>query len=448
MFTMTAVFIVLLVIMSFINAANFISTDRSINGLLDMLEENGGTFAAFGKHGPGQGPGEQGQAQGQDQNGEQGQAQNNKQGQGHEGRGGKFQDDDLGRNFSKETPYETRFFSVTLDNDTSEMTKIDTSRIAVVSQDVAIELAKNAESTGKTSDYIKYENSRYKYRKVALTDETMYVFVDATKRVDAALQFLLISLLVTLAGLILIAIFVYFLSPMMIRPITESYEKQKKFVTNAGHELKTPLAVIKSCNEVVEMEAGSSKWTESISDQVDRMSALIGHMVSLSKMDEAADSLVDLPKEELDFSELFEETLEPFKIMAEQNGLGFSYAIDSNATSLMLKANRAALVELLSILADNAIKYTAPGGDIRFRLQQRGGKVLLTEENPAEDLTPGNQGQLFDRFYRGDQSHTKDEAAGGYGIGLSLAQSIVHAHGGEISANSPDGKTIKFQVQL
>lgn len=413
--TMIAVFVVLLLLMGIVNLANYIITDKSVDNLLDLLEENGGNFPMFGKH-DGAPP------------------------MDHKDDMDDF-DGNMKPGMSKETPYETRYFSVTLDQD-QNLVYMDTTRVAAVSTDQALELARSVSGKSKDSAYTSQSKIVYKYRKVDLEDgNTMYIFLNASKEFHSAENVLLISTLVSLAGFIAIGILVIALSPMMIKPIAESYDKQKKFITNAGHELKTPLAVIKSCNEVAELEGGESKWTSAITEQVDRMSDLIGSLVSLAKMDEAQEVSDQLPKESLNLSTLLEETLEPFKLVAQQKDLGFDYEIAS--PNINIQGNKNALVELINILADNAIKYCSEKGNILFTLSQKGSKIILTEKNPADDLEPGNQNILFDRFYQRDLSHNKD-SGGGFGIGLSMAQSIVIAHGGTITAESPTGKDIIF----
>lgn len=473
--TMAAVLLVLLILMSIVNIFNYVSTDRNISRLLNLLDENGGTFKMFEKDdwdgGHPQGPMDQGDGW----NG------NEPQDILH----GKGKKDDLSPGMTKETPYETRFFSVSLDDKTRSLITVDTSRIAAVDSQQATELAQEAASSKSKSAYIRYENFLYKYKAVPQDNgSTLYIFVDATRSMDSVTDFLLISLLVSLCGLMAIGALVIALSPMMIKPIAESYEKQKTFITNAGHELKTPLAVIKSCNEVSELESGGSKWTRAISEQVDKMTELTGKLVALSKMDEAAELLSDFPMEKLNLSDLLVSKLETFYLLAQQKGLNLTCKIggenidlgavasaDSAAGSINtldagmgagvnadsptsnsypaieVNGNRAALEELISILADNAIKYTSSNGDIVFSLNKSGNKVVLTEENPSTGLSKGKQAAFFDRFYRGDQSHSgkganSGEKIEGYGIGLSMAQAVVTAHGGSITADSPDGERL------
>ncbi|MBR3053934.1 MAG: HAMP domain-containing histidine kinase [Firmicutes bacterium] len=444
--TMLAVFVVLFVLMGVANLANYHLKDKNADELLEILAENGGRF-------PHQGPGG---------------------GQGFPGMGGEPFDDadndtddaaddtddaddaaddasgdaerdpfddmggyDFGRRpgMSEETPFETRFFSVTL-NSAGQVSSIDTGQIAAVTTEKATEMTRAAAESGKTTGY----NGNYKYLRAAAPQGDMYIFLDCTRDIESCRAFLRISTLVSLIGFCAIFILVVLLSPAMIRPIAESYEKQKRFITDAGHELKTPLAVIESCTEVVEMQNGESKWTAGIRDQVKRMTDLTGALVSLARMDEAGGAL---ELSDVDLSAIIEETLKPFALVAEQQGKSLVSGISPGVT---VKGSDAALRQLVSILADNAVKYSSEGAEIRFSLGTGGKHAVLTASNPAEGLKPGNREELFDRFYRGDSSRSSEKR--GYGIGLSMARAICEACGGTISAQSPDGSELVIKASF
>ncbi len=334
---------------------------------------------------------------------------------------------------TEETPYEIRYFTVSF---LSDGTKADTRNIAAVSAEEAIRMATELKEAGKGSGY----EGNYKYRSETTDGVTRYYFMDCTKNLSQVKRFFSISMIVSLVAFAAIFLLVYLLSAKAIRPIAESYEKQKSFITNASHEIKTPLAVISSCNDVIEMESGESQWTKGIRDQVKRLSKLTSDLVSLSRMEEENRKV---EKEMLDLSALLEEGLEPYEMVAQQKGFRFSKEIHPG---IQLKANRGMMEQLISILADNAIKYTSEGGTISFSLEQKGKKVVLTEQNDVEEVTPGDHGELLDRFHRGDVSHSQKTP--GYGIGLSMAQSIAETHAGTIKAQSPDGKTMVFSVQF
>ncbi|MCR4711822.1 MAG: HAMP domain-containing histidine kinase [Clostridia bacterium] len=479
-YTILAVAIVLTLLMGIINTANYVSKIRSADEILAVLAENDGQFPlqgifaggnpggpmgrpgdnTAGNNAPGSGGTGNSDAgngvyaipEGEDPNdyydddtdfdedvaapGQEGGFEDAEDAEDeYRKRFGDFDDDDIRAGMSMETPFETRFFTVRLHADGTEA-GVDTGRIAAVSRETAITMAKDLQASGKTRGF----SGNYRFLvKETETNDTMFLFVDCTRDLLSFRSFLRTSLLVSLAGLLAIAILVIIFSPLMVRPVAESYEKQKTFIANAGHEIKTPLSVIGSCTEVIEMENGESKWTRGIHEQVERLGTLTQELMTLARMDETAAD--ELKVEEIDLSELAQKALSPFSLMAEQSGHTF---VTDITPGIRMKGNRSMLTELFSILGDNAIKYAAPG-EIRFSLAQRGHYIFLVSTNAAEGLKPGKQNQLFDRFYRGDSSRSQKA---GYGIGLSMASSIVAAHGGTISAVSPEGKRLLITAKL
>lgn len=345
--------------------------------------------------------------------------------------------DDLKRKelITAETPYETRYFTVSIkDNGTPE--SIDTGKIAAVSTEDALEMAQRLIAAGKTRGY----ESNYKYLIKKTDTGSLCIFIDRGRALKSVRDFMIISLLVALGAAAAVFVLIVIFSGIVTKPVAESYEKQKKFITNAGHELKTPLAVINSCTEVIEMEQGESKWTKGITSQTERLATLTGELVALARMDEGSSQLTF---ESFSLSETVSEILDPFSLMAEQKGLGFTTDIKDG---IMFKGDKSMIAKLCSILADNAVKYTPEGGTIRFTLSAKGRHIILSSENTAEDIEKGAHPELFDRFRRGDSSHSSETP--GYGIGLSMAQSIVNAHGGRIEALSKDGKSLTITARL
>lgn len=411
--TMLSVVLVLSLLMGTINVVNYISKDRSNAQLLQMLADNNGSMPS-GTTPPNVQPDSNVSAPPEKPE----------------------ESDTKPRNWSAETPYETRYFSVAL-NESGETVSVDTGKIAAISSSDAISLAQSLSASGKTSGY----SGNYKFCTAVNSDgQTIYIFLDCTRDLSSVRQFLRYSLLISLGGTIAIFFVAVLLSLRAVRPIAETYEKQKHFITDASHEIKTPLAVIASCTDVLEMEQGESKWSQGIRSQVERLTELTQGLVSLARMDEHTGLLAS---EEINFSELLEETITPFILMAQNKGQQFQLRCDPG---IKIQGDRQKLQQLCSILADNAVKYTPKGGNISFTLQQKGRKINFVAENDAEGLSSGSQKQLFDRFYRGDQSRSSQ--CPGYGIGLSLAQSIVAAHGGKIEAASCDGASLTITVQF
>ncbi len=415
--TMLSVILVLTLLMGTINVVNYISKDQSNAQLLQMLADNNGSMPSettppnvqpnsnsnSNSTAPPEKPEESGTKP---------------------------------RNWSAETPYETRYFSVTLNED-EETVSVDTGKIAAISSSDAIAMAQLLSSSGKSSGY----SGNYKFCTATNSSgQTIYIFLDCTRDLSSVRQFLRYSLLISLGGTVAIFFVAVLLSRRAVRPIAESYEKQKHFITDASHEIKTPLAVIASCTDVLEMEQGESKWSQGIRSQVERLTELTQGLVSLARMDEHTGPLAT---EEINFSKLLEKTVDPFLLMAQNKGQQFQLRCEPD---LKVQGDRRMLQQLCSILADNAVKYTPDGGTITFTLQQKGRKINFTTENDAEGLSLGSQKQLFDRFYRGDQSRSSQ--CPGYGIGLSLAQSIVAAHNGKIEATSRDGKSFSISIQF
>ena len=337
--------------------------------------------------------------------------------------------------YTPETPFETRYFTVSFTAD-GTVSDVNTGNIAAIDSEEAVALAERVAETGKSRGYV----HRYKYRKTKTADGTMYIFLDCSRDLGSVMQFLRTSILIAALAFCGISSLVILLSPLMIRPITESYEKQKSFITNAGHELKTPLAAIESCNDVIEMESGETKWTKGIRSEVHRLNSLTQELVELARMDERG---YDIEQNTLDLSELAGEVLGKCFYRAENCGLRFDTDI---RPGIAVMGNRHYLTELIDILADNALKYSPEGATITFTLEAKGRSAVLTASNPAKGLTVGKQNKFFDRFYRGNSSRSAGPE--GYGIGLSMAQSIVSAHNGKIDAFSGDGKILTITVKL
>ena len=437
LYTVASVVLVLALLMGIINAVNYMDKDRSADEILYYLAENGGDFPRDMRHGPEDGgmPPEAGGYMGEEPS-------DSDEDWLEDDDEDRFEDEDFfdedmfshGR-MTEETPFETRYFSVTLKED-GTVKEINTGKIAAVSSSEAAEMANRAAASGKTTGY----DGNYKYLISDNNGETLYIFLDCTRDLESVRSFLKISILVSLLGALAISLLVVILSPKMIRPVAESYAKQKEFITNAGHELKTPMTVIGSCTEVIEMQSGESKWTAGIKEQVKKLTDLTNHLVALAKMDEGG---MDLHMEDVDLSGLVNEALKGFCLEAEHQSRSFEKNIEEGIT---VKGNPTMLTELVSILADNALKYGSPDKPVRFTLSRRGKKAVLTEENHAEGLIKGDLDKFFDRFYRGDTSHNSETP--GSGIGLSMARSIAEAHGGTINAESPDGERIIITAVL
>ena len=230
---------------------------------------------------------------------------------------------------------------------------------------------------------------------------------------------------------------VIIVSKWAVRPVAESYEKQRQFITDANHELKTPLTLILSNLDIVEAEVGKNEWLDDIRSEGERMGLLINQLVTLSRMDEGTASLV---YEDFDLSDAVADTVSEFQGLAEERG----HRLTSRITPAMeYHGDESMIRRLTAILLDNAVKYCDPEGEIRLSLTKRRYPVLVVE-NTYRDVDELELGRLFDRFYRADKART---FSGSFGVGLSIAQSIVKSHKGNISAYKKK-ETIGFRVEL
>ena len=347
----------------------------------------------------------------------------------------KFDDNKPKKGMSPEAPFETRFFAVNLNND-GETLSANTGSIAAVATDQAIEYAEEIYESGSQKGFL----GVYRYS-VSKTDTgAMVLFLDCSRGLNLFYKFLETSLGVSVAGILGVFVIVLLLSKRAIKPIADSYEKQKHFITDAGHELKTPLTVINASTDVLEMTQGENEWTQSIRNQVVRLTELTNSLVSLARMDEHDSRLM---MTDFSISDAIAESIEPFVRLAAQKGKSIETNIQKNISFV---GNEDAIRKLVGILADNAIKYSSENGDISVTLKSASKGPMLQVKNSVDEITKGPHDELFERFYRGDASRSSEIS--GYGIGLSIAKAIVNAHRGKIVARSEDGKSLLISVLL
>lgn len=340
-----------------------------------------------------------------------------------------------------ETKFDIRYFTVTLDENGNTV-DVDTDRIASIGKQQAETMAQDLREEGKTEGY----TDGFRYAVISVSGEdggnnTMYIFLNCARELSTFRSFLWTSILVSLLGAGLVFLLVVVASRIAVRPVAESYEKQKRFITDASHEIKTPLAIIEANTEVIELENGSSEWLDSIKRQIKRLSSLTEKLVFLSRMDEEN---TKIERAEFSLSDTVRETTESFEAVAEAGRKHLEIDVQPG---IPYYGNEGMISQMVSLLVDNAMKYGSDGGTVRVRLwQKHGGARVLTVYNDADHVTVGDQSQLFERFYRSDES--RNSRTGGHGIGLSVVKAIVDAHHGKIAAVSGDGKSMLFTVRL
>lgn len=300
----------------------------------------------------------------------------------------------------------------------------------------ARQYARELHNRGRTEGFYR----SCKFRAFDADGGTYYVFLDFTREISTINMFFLSSVTVCTIGVLLIFLLVAILSDRVLKPVIEGYEKQKRFITDAGHEIKTPLTIIDAGAEIIEMENGASEWTKSIKNQVRRLSELTEKLVFLSRMEEDNKPLLTT---DFSLSEAVKSAVESFEAVAETKNKVLTASITEN---VQINADKDAIVRLLSLLIDNALKYSDENGYINVSLSVTGKTREIKVTNSVNYIKKGRHDELFERFYRADSS--RNSKTGGHGIGLSSAKAIVNAHKGRISAFSPDEKTIIFTVTL
>ena len=437
---MISVMVVLTIILGTINVLNYRGVVEDADNILQILADNGGKFPEQ------KSPGEDSEAAGKvadSHNPAAGNESDNLSDSGVQQEQfdleGKKEPplDDPGKNrtMSPELPFESRYFIVTLDSD-GNVTDTDTGKIAAVDTDTAEEYAEKVWEHTKTHGFL----SSYRYIKTEEDGSTQIIFLDCTRSMNTFEAFLSTSLAVAVAGMAAFLILVIVLSKKIVRPVSEAYEKQKRFITDAGHEIKTPLTVIDADTEVLEMECGENEWLSDIRKQTVKLKDLTNSLIYLSKMEESRDEVqkIDFP-----ISDLVEETAGSFEALAVTQNKTFDLEVEPMLTYC---GEEKSIQRLVSILLDNALKYSPEGGKISVKFGKVGKTLQLSVYNTAEYVDQKNISHMFDRFYRFDESRNSE--TGGYGIGLSIARAIVESHKGKITAKSEDGKSMCMTVVL
>ena len=252
---------------------------------------------------------------------------------------------------------------------------------------------------------------------------------------------LILLIIICLTGWILILLLVSFLSDKAIRPIGENLEQQKEFITNAGHEIKTPLAVIVSNVDVQELHTGKSKWLDNIRTQALRLSDLTKQMLILSRMEEGSSAV--FVSTLFDASQLLLDTLKLFRESAALRGIQIRTDVTPR---IEIYASEEQYRQLLELLFDNAVKYAKENGFISVVLKQERRDLILRVRNNCDSLPAADPDQLFERFFRADQSRSRQ--TGGSGIGLAVVRAIAQKNGGKATAGYPEDDVIEFEIIL
>ncbi len=327
---------------------------------------------------------------------------------------------------SPEVPYESRYFSVIVTPE-GKIMESDLSKIISVDEKSAEEYISKATKSNSDRGFI----GQFRYLKIEEEQITRLMFLDCGRKLSSFKAFMWTSIAVGLFGCLIVFILFLFVSGRIVKPIAESYEKQKRFISDAGHEIKTPLTIINANVDLLESN-GEKEELSDIRRETKRLTRLTNDLVMLSKMEENAPNVqkIDFP-----VSDLVSETVDSFHALISSKEIRLTTEITRD---LSLNASPDSVRQLVSILMENAIKYTSVGGYISVVLKQTKKSVQLSVINTTDKkINENDLKYVFDRFYRTDDSRNSD--CGGHGIGLSIAKAIMDAHKGTIYASTRNG---------
>ena len=398
-----AVSIMLISIIGILNASKYATSEKRINKILDLLSKNNGVL-----------PDEE------------------------------VVEKILGRKTNPDIIVQYRYFSAYVDS-TNKVITMNTEHIANLSEtDVIFYIRKILSGKNRYGNFTTTDGQKFAYKLSLHEDDSkLIVVLDTTSYIEDRADLIDTSVFIFFSNLVFFIIIFVIFSGKVMMPFMENYRNQKAFITNAGHELKTPLAIISANNELCEMIGGENEWTKSTKEQVERMTDLINRLVVLARFEEKSEEKSDVSEKNINFSDIVTKSANSFKSMAIKGGKNFESNIQKN---LCISGDDGAIYELVNILIDNANKYCDDCGTVGVGLLQHGitfKKAKLVVYNTYKSGKGVDYSRFFERFYREDKSHNSNVS--GYGVGLSIAGNIVKRHKGKIHI-SYKNDTIYFNV--
>lgn len=322
----------------------------------------------------------------------------------------------------------SRIYTVAKDEE-GEFTVVFCPESQLDQKEELVQLAKQILTTNKMEGV--FNHVRYA---ISLVDQQTYIsFLDYTIWHQQQFRMILSSIMIGMIGAILLSVVAVRLTRWLTKPVIEAFEKQKQFISDAGHELKTPLTVIKSSLDLLESQVGDSKYIEYIRNENDRMTELTYDLLYLSNMD---GNNKQNSFERVDLSRCVEGTSLPFEALVYEQGFRLELNIEEG---IIIEGDEKQLRKMVEVFLDNAMKHTYPKGKIQVGLTKEKGKSILKVSNEGEPIPEEEQHKIFDRFYRSDKS--RERSAGRYGLGLAIARKIAEGHKGSISVTCKDHST-------
>ncbi|WP_165210947.1 sensor histidine kinase [Streptococcus tangpeifui] len=341
---------------------------------------------------------------------------------------------------SPDALYKYRYFSILLDKDNHLVSASIENIRSVKDGDIDTIMQKLSRSDEPDGKFI-LRGITFSYRKTLLDNHrTLIVVLDSSEFYESSNRLSRLTYFMSVISFIVFLVIFTVFSGRIIRPFVRNMDKQRRFITNAGHELKTPLAIIQANTELQELMTGETEWSTSTKDQVTRLTNLINSMVALARLEEQP----DLVLADVNLSEVTQDAAEDFKGPVVRDGKSFVMEI---IPDIHIQAEEKSIFELVTILVDNANKYCDPGGQVSVHLSQVGRtrkRARLQISNTYKEGQGIDYSKFFERFYREEESHNNKKKSG-FGIGLSMAQSVAKLFRGRIFATYKDD-TITFTV--
>lgn len=294
---------------------------------------------------------------------------------------------------------------------------------------LALRITKDDESKGTENNLAFYKADKDGY--------TLVTFMDNTVINESAMTLFRYTLIFGAFSLVIFFFLSVFLARRIVNPLEESYQKQKQFISDAGHELKTPVSVVSANAELLSREIGENQWLTNIQYENERMGMLVGQLLDLARTENVTPQM-----EPLDFSRLVAGESLPFESVAFEKGL----VLNGNITGdVSVEGNSTQLKQIVSILLDNAIRHSKDKGEVYLALKKEHGLAKLSVINKGEEIPMEQRGQLFERFYRVDAARNSEDKH--YGLGLAIARAIAVSHKGRIEVLCYNG-FVEFRVEI
>lgn len=299
-------------------------------------------------------------------------------------------------------------------------------------EEYALKVSQKHSESGIIGNYI------YKVRRIK-GNQINVMLMENEEAILHSKKIIITAIIISGVSLIIIYIIAKKISKVIVQPVEETFEKQKQFISDASHELKTPLAVIEANADVLESEIGKNKWMDYIQNEIQSMDKLINELLLLTKI-ENVDNIQE--RKMFDVSKETEMTISMFESMAYEKNVKLSSKIQEN---IMINGNKEDIEHILSTLIDNAIKHTEAENEVIVELSKEKNELIIQVKNKGKEIPEEEREKIFERFYRIDKSRNRNEKR--YGLGLAIAKSTVKKYNGNIKVLYKDGFTI-FKVNL